>query len=170
MWAAMHKSELAGGCRSAVAAWADFSRVVRKAWAAEFVFLEMNSMQRDAACLPLMSSGASSVVLWVLTEEGTLLPLDPELSSDRLVPLHDRSWVYVRLSNEGTTIHWTAQCIAAVWIPLAADCRRIVMGLLLVVWSSFAVDPESRLWITSWSFGIRRTKKSMALSRISPQA
>jgi hypothetical protein len=30
------------------------------------------------------------------------------------------------------------------------------------------MDPESRLWITSWSFGTGRTKKSMGLSQISP--
>jgi hypothetical protein len=124
MWASMHKSKLAGESRSAVAAWADISRVVRKAaWAAEFVFLEMNSMQRDAACLLLMSSGASSVVSWVLTEKGTLLPSEPACFSDDLVPVHDRSLVYVRLSNEGTTIHWTAHCTASLWIPLAAVCR-----------------------------------------------
>jgi hypothetical protein len=31
-------------------------------------------------------------------------------------------------------------------VPLAADCRWIVVGVLRVVWSSFVVDPESRLW------------------------
>jgi hypothetical protein len=65
-------------------------------------------------------------------------------------------------------MHWTAQGIAAVWIALAADCGWVVIGVLQLVWSSFAVDPESSLWVTSWSFGTRRTKESMALSRISP--
>jgi hypothetical protein len=32
------------------------------------IFLEITFTQRDAACLLLMSSGADSVVLWVLTK------------------------------------------------------------------------------------------------------
>jgi hypothetical protein len=52
-------------------------------------------------------------------------------------------------------IHWTAHYIASLWITQAADCRWIVIGVLLVVRSSLAADPESRLWITSWSFGTR---------------
>jgi hypothetical protein len=88
------------------------------------VFLEINFRQRDAACLLLMSSGAGSVVLWMLTEGVARIPSDPELSSDRPVPVHDRSLVYVRWSNEDALVHWTAQCIASLWIPWS----RFVVG------------------------------------------
>jgi hypothetical protein len=91
IWASMHQPKLAGGNRSAVAARAEISPVVWEALAADDVFLGMNVSQRDAACLLLMSRGAGSVVLWALTEGRALLPSDPELSSDRLVLVLDRS-------------------------------------------------------------------------------
>jgi hypothetical protein len=134
-----------------------FSRWLGRQWRHTYLFLGMDFRQRNAACLLLMSRGAGSAVLWVLNEGRARIPSDQVLSSDRLAPVHDRSLVYVRWSNEDTTIHGTAHCIAPRRIPLGADYHWIVIGVLQVVWSSIVVDPESRLWITSWSFDTRRT-------------
>jgi hypothetical protein len=61
-----------------------------ESWRQNYVFLDMSFSQRGAACLLPMSSGAGSVVLRVLTEGRARMPSVPELSSDRLVPVHDR--------------------------------------------------------------------------------